>query len=350
MRRTILLIYALIFVTESLQAALVPLLPRFAHEFGLSDVETGSLLSAATLATVVIGVPIGLLSDRLGAKTLAVGAAFIVGTAAIMQAFAPNYGALFAGRLLFGIGFGTAWTAGVVVVSQSLERPPGRRARRDRDRGGFAHFIVPVVAGNMAESAGIAAPSSRSAPLRSPSAPSWRSPPAASRSQTAAIPRGSAPRRAGERRMEGALLLMAVLGIMAGAVPLLVPLQLDRNGLSASEIGTLFSLASGLWVAASFFVARLGDRAAAVRTAGLGVVALAAVVLVPLATAATAALAAFLSSGRPSSRPSRRSAIRSPSRAAGVPASAAAPPSGSRTSSGERRRSRPRWSQARWPV
>ncbi len=92
MRRTILLIYALIFVTESLQAALVPLLPRFAHEFGLSDVETGSLLSAATLATVVIGVPIGLLSDRLGAKTLAVGAAFIVGTAAIMQAFAPNYG------------------------------------------------------------------------------------------------------------------------------------------------------------------------------------------------------------------------------------------------------------------
>ncbi|MGI8607065.1 MAG: MFS transporter, partial [Gaiellaceae bacterium] len=85
MRRTILLIYALLFVTESLQAALVPLLPRFAHEFGLSDVETGSLLSAATLATVVIGVPIGILSDRLGAKSLAVAAAFIVGTAAIMQ-------------------------------------------------------------------------------------------------------------------------------------------------------------------------------------------------------------------------------------------------------------------------
>jgi MFS transporter, DHA1 family, tetracycline resistance protein len=295
MRRTILLIYALIFVTESLQAALVPLLPRFAHEFGLSDVETGSLLSAATLATVVIGVPIGLLSDRLGAKTLAVAAAFIVGTAAIMQAFAPNYGVLFAGRLLFGIGFGTAWTAGVVVVSGASNARRAVALGGIVTAAGFAHFIVPVIAGSLAESVGIAVPflaigivAFAVGTLLALSA------------RGVAFTDGRQPllealRAArGEHRMEGALLLMAVLGIMAGAVPLLVPLQLDRNGLSASEIGTLFSLASGLWVAASFFVARLGDRAVAVRTAGLGVVALAAVVLVPLATAATAALAAFL--------------------------------------------------------
>lgn len=295
MRRTVLLVYGLIFTTESLQATLVPLLPRFRDDFGLSGVESGAVISAATLATVLVGLPIGLISDRLGAKTLAVAAGALVAVSALVQGFAPNFGTLFAGRLLFGVAFGTAWTAGVAVVSRAAGRRRAAAVGGAVTAGGLAHFVMPFCAGHLADAAGTPAAfvlvASLAATVSVGLALTTRGIPFAGGHR----PMLEALRAArGESRMEGALLLMAVLGVMAGAVPLLVPLQLDRNGLSASDIGTLFSLAAGLWVAASAVVARLGDRAVAVRNAGLGVIALAVAILLPLATVATASIAAFL--------------------------------------------------------
>ena len=77
MRRLVLLVYALVFVTELSQAAIVPLLPTYGRELSLSEVETGAILAATTFATVLVAVPIGLTADRLGSHRLTIVAALV---------------------------------------------------------------------------------------------------------------------------------------------------------------------------------------------------------------------------------------------------------------------------------
>jgi MFS family permease len=96
------------------------------------------------------------------------------------------------------------------------------------------------------------------------------------------------------RQLQSALLTMALLGVVAGLVPLLVPLVLDENGLSAGEIGVVFSAGAAVWIVASAFVARLGGRAVRIPAAAIGVVGLGLALLLPVVTLATAGVAVFV--------------------------------------------------------
>jgi len=60
------------------QSALAPLGPVYAAELHLSRVQVGELFAAASVAMVVVAFPIGLVTDRLGACRLTVGAAALV--------------------------------------------------------------------------------------------------------------------------------------------------------------------------------------------------------------------------------------------------------------------------------
>lgn len=70
MTRSPILLYGLLFISEAVLNALVPLTPSFQVQFGLSSLEAGLLLAAAALATVVVSVPAGYLCDRVGARRL----------------------------------------------------------------------------------------------------------------------------------------------------------------------------------------------------------------------------------------------------------------------------------------
>jgi predicted MFS family arabinose efflux permease len=94
--------------------------------------------------------------------------------------------------------------------------------------------------------------------------------------------------------VRSALVLIALVGSVMGVVQLLVPLRLSGNGLSAGEIGAVFSASSAVWIAVSGFVARRGDRAVRLRVAGVGMLLLGGVFLLPLATLSTAAVVAFV--------------------------------------------------------
>ena len=65
MRRSVAPIYALIFLETLVWIAMVPLAPTFADQLGLSGVETGFILAAASLAALVVAFPLGLLADRV---------------------------------------------------------------------------------------------------------------------------------------------------------------------------------------------------------------------------------------------------------------------------------------------
>ena len=87
---------------------------------------------------------------------------------------------------------------------------------------------------------------------------------------------------------------MALLGVVAGIVPLLVPLLLDENGLTAGEIGAVFSAGAAIWILASGAAARNAGRTVRAMAAGIGVIALGAVLVLPALTVATAGIAAFV--------------------------------------------------------
>ena len=52
------------------QGVVSPVLPLFAKEFGVSTATIGLTLSAFALARLILNVPLGVLSDRVGRKPL----------------------------------------------------------------------------------------------------------------------------------------------------------------------------------------------------------------------------------------------------------------------------------------
>src|SRR5262249_17848164 len=106
-----LLVYGLVLASSSAQFAIVPIMPTYAHRFGLSGFQQGMVLGATGIATLAVSVPAGALSDRFGARRLTLWAGLLMAIAALAQSLAGAFPALVASRLVFGIGYGVVWTA-----------------------------------------------------------------------------------------------------------------------------------------------------------------------------------------------------------------------------------------------
>src|SRR5262249_19918700 len=57
--------------------------------------------------------PAGALSDRFGPRMLTLCSGGLMAAALLIQAVAPAFPSLLISRLVFGLGFGTIWTAGI---------------------------------------------------------------------------------------------------------------------------------------------------------------------------------------------------------------------------------------------
>src|SRR5258707_12824364 len=104
MRRLLLLVSALVFVDTMLFAALTPLLPHFAHTFGLSKVRAGVLVAAYAAGALAGGLPGGAAAARLGPRRAGLVGLAGMGLASIRFAFPGRFWSLFSGRLLPGVG------------------------------------------------------------------------------------------------------------------------------------------------------------------------------------------------------------------------------------------------------
>ncbi|HYI19026.1 MAG TPA: MFS transporter [Solirubrobacteraceae bacterium] len=287
-----LLVYALVFCTELGQSMLFPLLPGFADQFALSDARTGAVLAASTLATVAAALPAGVLCARRGARFVCVLAGALIAASAVVQALAPSFEVLLAGRVIFGVAFAAVWTAGTTLVADSA----GHRALGiSIVVGGLAHLAGPPVAGVLADGFGRALPFALmaggaavvTAGLALVPAPDVRD-------------GGGAELRAAARAtlhvpvLRSAMLLIALVGTLTGVVGLIVPLLLDREGLSPTEIGGVFALGSVLWVASSLAAVRAGTRAVSAGVAGVGAVLIGIVALMPAFTSAAPFVIGFV--------------------------------------------------------
>jgi MFS family permease len=294
--RSVLPIYALFLLETLTWIAMVPLAPTYADEFGLSGVETGAILAAASLAALVGALPLGVLADRFGAREVTLASAGLFTLATLGQGLAGDFWSLLIARAGFGMAFGALWGAGASWLSNSLshERRAGALAAATTVAGvGFT--IGPVFAGVVADRFDTGTPfivlaiAAAAVTISLFAVPAVRVTDVATQSlrETLRVVRRDELVLAG-------IAIIVLIGLVGGGVNLLVPLQLKANGVSAAEIGLLFSVASAVYTVVSAIVARLGERSATLRVGGISALLTGLTIVLVLGSPSTVAAVAFV--------------------------------------------------------
>lgn len=290
--RALLFVSALAFANAVADAALLPVLPTLQDRFGLSGVETGALLSAATIVTLATSVPIGLLASRIGSRRLLVASAALLPLSLVVQALAGGLAALMAGRALFGLSFGILWTLAPAAAAGSGRGPAG--SGRLIASAGAGWLVGPILCGAVTDvwdyRVAFAAIGVLMVPLVA--ALAW------DRSPQAAVPvarlRDAVGAAAKERALGGAMLATALLGVVTGVSGLLAPLVLAGNGLSAGGIGAVIGLSAVTFTGVAAMSTRIPSVQVDVRLVALIAAVLGATFLIPLVSFSTFAVVGFL--------------------------------------------------------
>jgi MFS family permease len=256
-RRLLLLVSILVFVDTMLYAALTPLLPHFAHEFGLSKSQAGVLVGAYAAGALVGGVPGGFAATRLGSRRAVLVGLTLMGLSSLEFAFAGSFWTLFLARFVQGGGSAFTWAGAFGWLIGTA--PRARRGELIGSAMGAAVFgaLFGPVVGAAAALLGRAAVFSALAALavvlgagtlRIDAAPSE-------------TPSLSALRRAlRNRRFVAGLGLMALASLLFGILGTLAPLHLAAAGWGAAAIGAVWLASAALEAAESPLVGRLADR------------------------------------------------------------------------------------------
>jgi MFS transporter, DHA1 family, solute carrier family 18 (vesicular amine transporter), member 1/2 len=296
MRRTAALIYLAIFIGEVVWMALVPLVPTYADRFGLGKLDAGVLLAAASLTILASSIPATLLSDRYGARSVTLVTVGLMAAADVVQGMAGSFWMLLAARLLFGIAFGTLWVSGVAWLAEEAGPKQARALSLTITTAGLGGIAGPAFAGVLVQRFGLAAPFLVCAAATAALVPAMLLAGGRAGGRVESVPPlletiadavRSAPIRA-------SLILMGLGGLVGGAVNLLVPLQLHRNGLTSAGIGVAFSAAAVAFIASSAVVARFGERAARIQVGVASALLMSGALAILVASHETAAMIGFL--------------------------------------------------------
>ena len=260
-----LLIGALILVSAAAQFALVPVMPVYARRFGLSGFEQGMVLGATGLATLVVSVPAGTLSDRFGARRITLAAGLLMALATAGQALAGDFPALLAARLAFGAGYGMVWTAGLCWLAGAMAGGPPALGGSVA-AAGVGGVAGPAASGALAQSLGLAVPLLVTAvgfALITAGLAVLRVPPGPAAPYQASPPGRRGGRRIGQahRDLAGAVAAVVTAGLSTGVSALLVPAMLHAAGASSGQIGLAFAAAGITFAVGSALIAAAGRRA-----------------------------------------------------------------------------------------
>jgi len=287
------LIYGLVMASAAAQFSIVPIMPTYAQRFALSGFQQGLVLGATGLATLAVSLPAGVLSDRFGARRLTLWAGLLMTIATFAQSLADDFPELLGSRLIFGIGYGMVWTAGLSWIDRTVAAGSGLGA--SVASAGVGGVAGPAAAGALVQyfgltfawlfiAAGFALITVGLVLLRMPARPA---PPAA---PMAASLRAAAA----DRNTICAAAAIVTAGVTTGVSALLVPAQLHAVGASPGRIGFDFSIAGMLFVAGSTLTASVGRRALRTSVICAGMLALAAALSPAALTTAPLAIVAML--------------------------------------------------------
>ncbi len=258
MRRLLFLTSAIVFVDTMFFAALTPLLPHYAHQFGLSKAGAGVLAAAYPAGVLVGGIPSGLLAARIGVKAAAMTGLALVAATSVTFGFAGSFALLDVARFLQGIGSACAWTAAfswLLAVAPAERR--GALVGRTVGIAIVGALFGPVV-GGIASGAGTRGTFTGVAVLSLAVAAFAVSTDAPPRGR--AQPVGRLTRVLRDGPMLAGLWLIALPALLYGTASVLIPLHLSRLGAGAAAIGAVFVAAAALEATVTPLSGRLSDR------------------------------------------------------------------------------------------
>ena len=305
MRRLLLLACAVVLVDTMLYAALAPLLPGYAEEYGLGKGGAGLLVAAYPAGVLAAALPGGFAAARFGPRRAVLGGLVVMALASVGFGFATDVSTLGLARLAQGFGSAFSW-AGALSWLIAV----GPRERRGEILGTaigaavFGALLGPVV-GATAEFVGSAAAFSGGGAIALVLVV-WAA-------RTEGAPATPQPLREigpafRDRGFVGGLWLLLLPAFLFGVVLVLIPLELAALGWGAAAIGALFLVNAGLEATVSPLIGRFSDRRGRLAPVRLGLVASIAVslalawagdlaVLVPLTTLAAVAYGTFYAPG-----------------------------------------------------
>jgi MFS family permease len=240
-----------------LYAALAPLLPHYADEFGLSKGEAGLLVGAYAAGAFIAALPGGLAAARFGPRRAVLGGLVLMAVASIAFGFADSAATLGLARFAQGIGSALSWTGGLAwLVAGTPRERRGEMIGTAMGAAIFGALLGPAV-GAVAEALGPRPVFSAIAvisvvlivwALRTPATPADRQP---ARAYLDALR---------EPVVLGALWLIVMPAVLFGIISVLVPLELGAAGWSAAAIAAAFVGAAAIETLVAPFWGRLSDR------------------------------------------------------------------------------------------
>ncbi len=281
MRRLFWIVAAVILVDTMFYAAIVPLLPEYSDQLGLSKGAAGVLSASYAAGTLLAALPSGWLAARVGVRpTMLIGLS-LLGASSLVFAFADDAVALDLARFAQGVGGACGWTGGLAWLLMAA--PQSRRGELIGSAlaAAIAGILLGPVLGGIASVFGpepvfsaIAVGAVALAACVLTLAPPASSANASLRDAASAI--FSSP-------IMLAFWFVALPSILAGAVDVLAPLRLDDLGASAIAVGAIFLIAAAIEAAISPSIGRLSDRRGRFSPIRLGLIASAlAAVAIPL--------------------------------------------------------------------
>ena len=257
MRRLLLLVCVVIFVETMLYSALVPLLPHYKDEFGLSKSAAGLLVGAYAAGALAAALPGGIAAARYGPRrALLIGVA-LMGVASLGFGFAGDAWSLGIARFAQGVGGSLAWAGALTwLIAASPVTRRGEMLGTAIGSAIFGALLGPAV-GALADHVGPREVFVGLAglavvlivwTLRTPA--------------VAAVPPrpGALSRALRTPEIRQALWLMSVPALVFGVVGVLIPLKLDNAGWSATAIAIAWVVSAAIEMVLAPLIGRVSDR------------------------------------------------------------------------------------------
>jgi MFS family permease len=256
-RRLLPLVCVVIFVETMLYSALVPLLPHYKDEFGLSKSAAGLLVGAYAAGALVAALPGGIAAARYGPRRAMLIGIGLMGAASLAFGFAGDAWTLGIARFMQGVGGSLAWAGALTwLIAASPVNRRGEMLGTAIGSAIFGALFGPVI-GALADHVGprevfvgLAGLTVVLAvlTLRTPGAAA--EPPAP----------GALTRALRDFEIRQALWLMSVPALVFGLVGVLVPLKLDQAGWSAAGIAVAWVVTAAIEMVLAPLIGRVSDR------------------------------------------------------------------------------------------